>query len=281
VYSKELIQDLKEKAQKLRKDVVISIGVGVAGHIGGSNSSADIVSALYFYKMKHNPKNPKMEDRDRFLLSKGHVAILQYAALAEAGYFPVADLKTTKALGTYLQGHPDVQKTPGIEAGTGSLGQGLSIGLGMALGQKLNKSERKTYVLCGDGELAEGQIWEAAMGAVAFKADNLVAIVDRNRLQANGKTKDRFDTKNIPSKFAGFGWNVIEIDGHNFEEILGALDEADTVKGVPTVIVANTVKGKGVSFAENVVSFHNGMLSQETYDKAIAELSVATQKGEA
>lgn len=272
-YDKELIKELEQKARKLREDVVVSIGVGVAGHIGGSNSAADLVTALYFYKMKHDSKNPRMEDRDRFLLSKGHVAILQYAALAEAGYFPVEDLKHTKAIGSYLQGHPDVQKTPGIEAGTGSLGQGLSIGLGMALGQKLNKIDRKTYVLVGDGEVAEGQIWEAAMAAAAYKADNLVALVDRNRLQANGKVKDRLDSGDIIAKLMGFGWHVIEIDGHNMEEILTALDEADTVKGMPIAIVANTVKGKGVSFAENVVSYHNGMLTEETYHQALEELS--------
>lgn len=272
-YSKELLDDLTAKAQQLRKDVIISIGVGVAGHVGGSCSAADIITALYFYKMKHDPKNPKMEDRDRLLLSKGHVAILQYAALAEAGYFPVDDLQHTKEIGFHLQGHPDVIKTPGIEAGTGSLGQGLSIGLGMALGQKLQGIDARTYVLCGDGEIAEGQIWEAAMAAVNFKADNLVAIVDHNKLQANGRIEDRFNTLPLIPKWKGFGWNVIEIDGHNMEEILTALDEADTVKGVPTVIVANTIKGKGVSFAENVVGYHNGMLTEETYKQALEELS--------
>ena len=272
-YEKKLIEDLEQKAKELRRNVIVSIGVGVAGHIGGSNSSADIVAALYFYKMKHDPRNPKWDGRDYFLLSKGHVAILQYAALAQAGYFPVEDLKTTKAIGSYLQGHPDVLKTPGIEAGTGSLGQGLSIGLGMALGLRLDKKDNRVYVLCGDGELAEGQIWEAAMAAKAYKADNLVAIVDHNRLQANGRIKDRMDTKDIMAKFMGFGWNVIEIDGHSMKEILGALDEAEETKGIPTVIVANTIKGKGVSFAENVAGYHNGTLTEDTYRQALAELS--------
>lgn len=272
-YDKVLLEELQAKARLLRRDVVVSIGVGVAGHLGGSCSSADIVAALYFYKMKHDPSNPKMEDRDRFLLSKGHVAILQYAALAECGYFPVEDLKHTKEIGSYLQGHPDVTKTPGIEAGTGSLGQGLSIGLGMALGQKAKGINRNTYVLCGDGELAEGQNWEAIMAAGIYKTDNLVAIVDQNGLQATGPVKERFDTNPLPEKWAAFGWNVIEIDGHNMEEILTALDTADTVKDKPTVIIAHTVKGKGVSFAENVVSFHNGILSQEQYDQALRELS--------
>ena len=277
-YDEKLIKKLEDKAQKLRRDVVISIGVGVAGHIGGSTSSADIVAALYFHKMRHDPKHPEWRERDRFLLSKGHVGILQYAALAESGYFPVEDLKHTKEIGSYLQGHPDVQKTPGIEAGTGSLGQGLSIGLGMALGLKLDRLDSRTYVLVGDGEIAEGQIWEAAMAASAFKADNLVAIVDRNRLQANGRTKERFDTGDIMAKFLSFGWHVIEINGHDMREILSALDEAETVKGVPTAIIANTVKGKGVSFAENVVGYHNGMLTEETYRQALLELTVQEQE---
>ena len=277
-YDEKLIKKLEDKAQKLRRDVVISIGVGVAGHIGGSNSSADIVAALYFHKMRHDPKHPEWRERDRFLLSKGHVGILQYAALAESGYFPVEDLMPTKESGSYLQGHPDVQKTPGIEAGTGSLGQGLSIGLGMALGLKLDRLDSRTYVLVGDGEIAEGQIWEAAMAASAFKADNLVAIVDRNRLQANGRTKERFDTGDIMAKFLSFGWHVIEINGHDMREILSALDEAETVKGVPTAIIANTVKGKGVSFAENVVGYHNGMLTEETYRQALLELTVQEQE---
>lgn len=272
-YSEELILDLERKAQTLRKDVIISIGVGVAGHVGGSCSSADVVAALYFHKMRHDPKNPMAAKRDRFLLSKGHVAILQYAALAECGYFPVEELKTTKEIGSRLQGHPDVRKTPGIEAGTGSLGQGLSIGLGMALGLKLDGSDNRVYVLCGDGELAEGQIWEAAMAAGSFKTDNLVAIVDKNCLQANGPVAQRLDSNPLIPKWQAFGWNVIEIDGHNMREILTALDEADTVQGKPTVIIANTIKGKGVSFAENVVGFHNGTLTEETYRQALQELS--------
>ena len=269
----EVIRNLKEKAKILRRDVVVSMGVGVAGHLGGSCSSADIVAALYFYKMKYDPQNPQMADRDRFLLSKGHVAILQYAALAEAGYFPVEDLKTVKEIGSYLQGHPDRLKTPGIEAGTGSLGQGLSIGLGMALGMKLDKIQRKVYVLIGDGEVEEGQIWEAAMAASQYKTDNLIAIIDRNGLQANGKTADRMSSAPLEEKWKSFGWHVIEINGHDMDEIVDALDIADLVINKPTVIIANTVKGKGISFAENVVSFHNGALTEETYRKALSELS--------
>lgn len=271
-YPQELLDSIKAKAQTLRRDVVISMGVGHAGHLGGSGSSADIVAALYFHKMNHDPKNPKKPDRDRFLLSKGHAAILQYSALAEAGYFSVDELKHTKEIGAMLQGHPDVRKTPGIEAGTGSLGQGLSIGLGMAIGLKEDKIPAKVYVICGDGEIAEGQIWEAAMAAKVFKADNLVAILDQNTLQAQGKVCDRFDTNPLPEKWKAFGWNVIEIDGHNIAEILTALDAADEVKGQPTVIIAHTIKGKGVSFAEGVVGFHNGTLTDETYQKALDEL---------
>lgn len=270
---KELILDLEKKAKLLRKDIVEIIGVGLPGHLGGSCSCADIVSALYFHKMRLDPKNPELKDRDRFLLSKGHAALVQYAALAERGFFDRSELAKVKQLGAMLQGHPDFQKTPGVEANTGSLGQGLSIGLGMALGLRLDKIDANVYVIIGDGELAEGQIWEAAMAAANFKADNLVAILDRNRLQAMGAVVDRFDTNPLAPKWEAFGFHVEEIDGHNMEEILDVLDRVDKVKGKPKMIIANTIKGKGVSFAENVVSYHNGTLTQENYDIALAELS--------
>jgi len=272
-YSKELICHLEDKSKNLRRSVVRSIGVGNAGHLGGSFSAADIVAALYFHKMRHDPTYPKMPERDRFLLSKGHAAILQYAALAEAGYFPSDELKNTKAIGSMLQGHPDVIRTPGIEAGTGSLGQGLSISLGMALGLKLDMLSAKVYVLCGDGELSEGQNWEAIMAAASFKADNLVAIVDKNGLMAQGRIKERFNIGCIRSKFLSFGWETIEINGHDMKEILNALDQADSIKGKPTVIIANTVKGKGASFAENKPEFHNALLSDELYEQALVELA--------
>ncbi|MCC8164318.1 MAG: transketolase [Lachnospiraceae bacterium] len=271
-YSKELLESLEAKAKLLRKDCMKCIGVGVAGHVGGSCSSADLVAALYFYKMKYDPKNPDWEGRDYFLLSKGHVAILQYSALAEAGFFPVEDLQHCKDVGFYLQGHPHLG-TPGIEAGTGSLGQGLSLGLGMAIGLKMDDKPNNVYVLVGDGEQNEGQIWEAAMAAGAKKMDNLCAIIDNNGLQAMGKIKDRLDSGNLAEKWAAFGWNVIEIDGHNMEEIVKALDDADEYKGKPTAIIAHTVKGKGVSFAENQVGFHNAALTKEQYEQALAELS--------
>lgn len=269
----QLLQYLRQQAKILRRNVLRCIGVGIAGHLGGSNSSADIVAALYFYKMRHDPQNPEWKERDRLLLSKGHAAILQYGALAECGYLSAEELPTTKQLGSRLQGHPDYLKTPGIEAGTGSLGQGLSIGLGMALGQRLDGLDSKTYVLMGDGEIAEGQIWEAAMAAGTMKVSNLIGILDRNGLQAMGKVAERFDSNPIIPKWEAFGWHVIEIDGHDMGQIVDALDQADAVADRPVLIVANTVKGKGVSFAENVVGFHNGILTQEQYDQAMQELS--------
>lgn len=270
--SEDVVKKVEEKALALRQHIVDMIGSDKVGHLGGSLSCADIVAALYFYKMKHDPKNPKLSDRDRFLLSKGHAALVQYAALAEAGYFPKEELKKVKELGAMLQGHPDMTRTPGIEANTGSLGQGLSIANGMALGLRLDEKDCKVYAIIGDGELAEGQIWEAAMASSNFNIDNLVAIVDRNKLQATGTIVDRFDTNPITPKFNAFGWNVIEIDGHNVEEILTALDKADEVKGKPTVIVAETIKGKYVSFAENNAAFHNGSMTPEQYATAKKEL---------
>lgn len=270
--SKEVVKSIEQKALQLRHDIVDMIGVGKVGHLGGSSSCADIVAALYFYKMKIDPKNPQNEDRDRFLLSKGHAALVQYAALAEAGYFPKEELKKVKTLGAMLQGHPDMTKTPGVEANTGSLGQGLSIANGIALGLRLDGKKSKVYVIIGDGELAEGQIWEAAMAASNFKIDNLVAIVDRNRLQATGAIVDRFNTNPVAQKWEAFGWNVIEIDGHNVEQIIEALDKADEVKGKPTVIIAETVKGKYISFAENNAAFHNGSMTQEQYETAKKDL---------
>ncbi|MDT8902918.1 transketolase [Anaeroselena agilis] len=265
---------LEAKALRLREHIVNDLtGVGKVGHLGGSCSSAEIVATLYFHKMKHDPKNPALPDRDRFLLSKGHAALVQYAALAEAGYFPKEEMKKVKTLGAMLQGHPDMTKTPGVEANTGSLGQGLSIACGMALGLRLDGLASKVYVLIGDGELAEGQIWEAAMAAAYYKIDNLVAIVDRNRLQATGPICERFDTNPVTPKWAAFGWETIEIDGHDIPAILGALDKADQVKGKPTVIIAETVKGKCISFAENNPAFHNGAMTPEQWETAKSDLN--------
>lgn len=276
--SQTLVNKLAEKALTLREHIVKDlIGTGKVGHLGGSCSSAEIVAALYFHKMKHDPQNPAMADRDRFLLSKGHAALVQYAALAMAGYFPKEQLKKVKSLGAMLQGHPDMTKTPGVEANTGSLGQGLSVANGMALGLRLDGKKSKVYVVLGDGELAEGQVWEAAMAAAAFKIDNLTAIIDRNRIQATGPVAERFEIGPLDAKWRAFGWNVIEIDGHDIAAVVEALDEADTVKGKPTVIIANTVKGKGVSFAENTAAFHNGSLTAEQYEIAVNDLRKSRQ----
>lgn len=274
--SEEKIRYLEEKARQLRLSVVEMIGVGPVGHLGGSCSCADIVAALYYYRMSFDPKNPDKVDRDRFLLSKGHAALIQYAALADLGFFPKEELGRVKVLGAMLQGHPD-RKTPGIEANTGSLGQGLSIANGMALGLRLDGLKSKVFVLLGDGELAEGQVWEAAMASANFKLDNLLAIVDHNGLQATGPIVERFDINPIAPKWAAFGWHVIEIDGHNMREIVAAIDEADRVQGKPTVIIAKTVKGKGVSFAENNVAFHNGAMTAEQYEQARRELGAAKE----
>ena len=277
--SKETIKSIEEKGLQLIEDIVDIIGVGKVGHLGGSCSCAHVVAALYFHKMNIDPKNPKYEDRDRFLLSKGHAALVQYAALAEAGFFPKEELKKVKSLGAMLQGHPDMTKTPGIEANTGSLGQGLSIANGMALGLRLDGKKSRVYVVIGDGEMAEGQIWEAAMAASNFKIDNIVAIVDRNRLQATGAIVDRFNTNPVVPKWEAFGWNVIVIDGHDVAQIIEALDNAEKVKGKPTVIIAETIKGKCISFAENNVAFHNGSLTAAQYDTAKQDIEAIRMGG--
>ena len=268
------IKKIQSVALTMRNSIVDTVGIGKVGHTGGSLSATDIVATLYFHKMNISPQDPKNKDRDRFLLSKGHVSLVQYVALAELGFFPKEELKNMKTLGSMLQGHPDMIKTPGIEAGTGSLGQGLSISNGMALAMKMDNSQGKVYVLIGDGELAEGQNWEAAMYASANNIDNLVAIVDKNDLQATGTTAERLCLGSIADKWRAFDWHVIEISGHDIKEIIEALDTADTIKGKPTAIIAKTIKGKGISFTENVVAFHNGMLTAEQHQIAKEELKI-------
>jgi transketolase len=268
------IVSIQKSALQLRRNLLEMVGVGKAGHLGGSSSLAEIVAALYFHKMKVNTANPKDEARDRFLLSKGHAVLIQYAALGELGFFPRSEFGKVKTLAGALQGHPDM-KTPGIEAVTGSLGQGLSIAVGMALALRLDKKPNRVYVVMGDGELSEGQLWEAAMAAWRFKVDNLVGIVDRNKIQATGPCKEIFDIPDIAKKWQAFGWNVLEINGHDVGQILEALAKAEKKKGVPTVIIANTVKGKGFSFAENNAAFHNGILTEELFKKAEADLAKA------
>jgi transketolase len=259
-------------AIQLRADVVEMIGVGKAGHLGGSVSLGEIVATLYFHQMRFDPKRITDPNRDRFLLSKGHAVLIQYAALIELGVIPRAEIKQVKTLAGMLQGHPDMAKTPGMEAVTGSLGQGLSIGVGMALGLRLDQRPSRVYVIMGDGELSEGQLWEAAMAAPRFQVDNLTGIVDRNRVQATGPTKDIFDIPNIEQKWEAFGWHVITVNGHDVAAVIAALEAAEQVKGRPTVIVADTVKGKGISFAEHNAAFHNGIMTEEQYRQAMAEL---------
>jgi transketolase len=267
------IPELEKTARILRLDIIKMIGVGQRGHLGGSCSLAEIVSVLYFHRMRLDPKNPSWEDRDRVLLSKGHAALIQYAALAELGYFPKEEILKVKKLGAMLQGHPDMLTTPGIEANTGSLGQGLSIACGMAAGLQLDGRKSKVYCIIGDGELAEGQIWEAAMTASCYKLDNMVVFLDQNRLQAMGPVIERYNTNPLPEKWKAFGWHVAETDGHNIQEIIETLDLVDKVTGKPKIIIAHTVKGKGISYAENVVAFHNGELTKEQFELACAELN--------
>jgi transketolase len=263
------IRRIERIAWDLRADVVRMIGVGKAGHLGGSCSLAEIVAALYFEKMRFDPKALGDPRRDRFLLSKGHSVLIQYAALVELGVIPREEMGKLKTLAGKLQGHPDMM-TPGMEAVTGSLGQGLSIGVGMALALRLAKSPSRVYVIMGDGELAEGQLWEAAMAASRYKLDSITAIVDRNRIQATGPTKEIFDIPDIAEKWRAFGWNVLSVDGHDVGAVLDVLDEAAAKKGAPTVIVADTIKGKGSLSPRILAAFHNAAMTQEQYDKALA-----------
>lgn len=265
------IQRIQRIAWDLRADVVRMIGVGKPGHLGGSCSLAEIAAALYFAKMRFDPKAVDDPRRDRFLLSKGHSVLIQYAALTELGVIRRDELGKVKTLAGKLQGHPDMM-TPGMEAVTGSLGQGLSIAVGMALALRLAKSPSRVYVIMGDGELAEGQLWEAAMAASRYKLDSITGILDRNHIQATGPTQEIFDIPNIDEKFRAFGWNVLSVHGHDVGAVLDILDEAAAKKGAPTLVVAETIKGKGVSFAENTAAFHNGAMSREQYDQALAEI---------
>ena len=266
----ELIKRLKKKAVLMRLDLLEMLEPGKVGHLGGSSSMIDIIAALYFNKMNVSASDPKKMDRDYFIMSKGHSVPAQYAALAEAGFFPKDEFKKMKTLGGMLQGHPDM-KTPGIEAVTGSLGQGLSVGSGIAYSlKKMNGWNNQVYVTCGDGEMAEGQLWEAASFAACYQLSNLTMILDQNSLQACGPCSEVMCIPELSDKWDAFGWDVIEIDGHNMTQIINALNHDSGVK--PKAIVATTVKGKGFSFAENVVSFHNGAMTQEQYETAKKDL---------
>lgn len=262
----------EELAAKVRIDVIRAIHNAGSGHPGGSLSAADIVTALYFKEMNIDPENPNKPDRDKFILSKGHAGPVQYAALAERGYFPVSDMMSLRKLGSKFQGHPNMHKVSGIEMSTGSLGQGISVSVGMALANKTDKNPGRIYTLLGDGELQEGLVWEAAMSAAHYGLDNLVAIVDFNGLQIDGKNDDVMTVKPVDEKFAAFGWNVIVIDGHDFEQIFDAFDRARACKGKPTAIIAKTHKGRGVSFMEDQAGWHGKAPSEEEAKQAVIEL---------
>ena len=275
IKGKDYIMDnleLKKIANEVRKGIVTGVHAAKAGHPGGSLSCADIMTYLYFEEMNIDPKNPDKEDRDRFVLSKGHVAPALYATLANRGYFPVEELTTLRKLGSHLQGHPCMQHTPGVDMSSGSLGQGISVATGMALSAKLSNDDYRVYTLLGDGEIAEGQVWEAAMFAGFKKLDNLVVIVDNNGLQIDGRIEDVCDPNPIPDKFKAFNFHVIEIDGHDFDQIRAAFKKAKETKGMPTAIIAKTTKGKGVSFMEDQAGWHGKAPNDEQYAQAMADL---------
>ena len=264
--------ELKEMAKKLRRHVITMIATAGSGHPGGSLSAADIITALYFRTLRHDPENPQWSERDRFILSKGHAAPILYAALAEAGYFPLAELQTLRKMDSRLQGHTDRNLTPGVEMSAGSLGMGLSFAIGVALAARLDSKTYRTYALLSDGECQEGQTWEAALAAGHFRLDNLTAMVDYNGIQLSGRTCDIMNLEPLIEKWQAFGWHVIDIDGHSFDELLAAFPKAEKTKGKPTVIIARTIKGKGVSFMENNVAFHGKAPTPEEAERALKEL---------
>ena len=264
--------ELQKTANEIRKGIVSGVHAAKAGHPGGSLSAADIFTYLYFEEMNVDPKNPKDPDRDRFVLSKGHTAPGLYAALAEKGYFPKEDLLTLRHLGSYLQGHPDMKHIPGVDMSSGSLGQGISAAVGMAISAKLSNDDYRVYTLLGDGEIQEGQVWEAAMFAGSRKLDNLVVIVDNNGLQIDGPIDEVNSPYPIGAKFEAFNFNVVEIDGHDFDQIADAFKQAKECKGKPTAIIMKTIKGKGVSFMENQVSWHGSAPNDEQCKQALEEL---------
>ena len=267
--------ELEKMANEIRKDIVTAVHSAKSGHPGGSLSSADIFTYLYFEEMNVDPANPKWEDRDRFVLSKGHVAPGLYSTLAEKGYFPKEDLKTLRHTGSYLQGHPDMKHIPGIDMSSGSLGQGVSVAVGMAAAGKYDKKDYRVYTLLGDGEIQEGQVWEASMLAASHKLDNLVVIVDNNNLQIDGTIEEVNSPYPIDKKFEAFNFHVINIDGNDFDQIRAAFKEARETKGMPTAIIAKTVKGKGVSFMENAAGWHGKAPNDEEYEIAMADLEKA------
>ncbi len=272
--TKEKIQELKRVALRVRRHIVEMTTIAGSGHPGGSLSCTDVMTVLYFHRMRTRPDDPAWEDRDRFVLSKGHCAPVWYAILAERGYFPVEELKTLRKFGTRLQGHPSSRHTPGVDVASGSLGQGLSVANGMALAGKLDGKDYRVYAVIGDGEIDEGQIWEAAMAARHYQLDNLCVTLDNNGLQIDGKIVDVMNSNPIPEKWEAFGWNVLCIDGHNMVQINDAFEKAQNTKGKPSIIIAKTTKGKGVSFMENVVDFHGKAATLEECEQALAELAI-------
>ena len=271
--SEEKVRELEDRARQVRLDIVNMVGTKKAGHLGGSASCADIITTLYFYKMNHRPSDPNWPDRDRFLLSKGHASQALYATLAQAGYFPRQEFSRFKEVGAILQGHPEKGRAPGVEVCTGSLGQGLSVGLGMALGARMDKKTYSVYVLLGDGEMYEGQVWEAAVTAAAYELDNLVAVIDANGFACTGKISECLDMGSIKEKMEAFGWYVTETDGHDIKALADTLDSLSGISGRPKAVIARTVKGKGFSFAENNGSFHHVILTDAMYERAIQNLN--------
>lgn len=267
--------ELQKQANEIRKGIIAAVHSAKSGHPGGSLSAAEIFTYLYFEELNIDPKNPKMEDRDRFVLSKGHVAPGLYAALAHRGFFPVEDLITLRHVGSYLQGHPDMKGIPGVDMSSGSLGQGLSAAVGMAIAGKMDKKDYRVYALCGDGEIQEGQIWEAAMMAGFRQLDNLVVIVDYNGLQIDGPVSEVCDPQPLDQKFEAFRFHTITIDGNDFEQLEKAFKEARETKGMPTAIIANTIKGKGVSFMEHAVNWHGAAPNDEQFAVAMEDLEKA------
>lgn len=266
---------LSAMALTLRRRVIDMVHCAGSGHCGGSLSCAEILSVLYFDKLNIDPSDPLSEDRDRFIPSKGHCAPVLYAALAERGFFPVSELRNLRSLGHFLQGHPDMKKVPGVDMSTGSLGMGLSVGIGMALAGRMSARSYHTYVLLGDGELQEGQVWEAAIAAAKYKLDRLIAIVDRNGVQLDGTVEDIMPLSDVTAKWRAFGWNVLEADGHDVADLSRAIDAARSAAGRPTVIIARTVKGKGVSFMEGRHEWHGKPLNDADFGRATAELGGA------
>lgn len=263
---------LKENAVKIREDIINMLTESASGHTGGSLSAVEILTTLYFKEMNINPKNSKDENRDRFVLSKGHAAPALYSTLAERGYFNKSELKGLRKFGSILQGHPNMNYVSGIDMSTGSLGQGISAAVGMALAGKIDKKDYRVYTLLGDGELEEGQVWEASMAAAHYKLDNLTAFVDHNGLQIDGKCEEVMSPEPVSNKFEAFNWHVINVDGHDFDALIQAIDEAKKTKGRPTMIVCKTIKGKGVSFMEDEASWHGTAPNKEQCERALAEI---------